>query len=163
MLSKTKVNVDHAGLSHQPLQLKVLILLKLDLFLSFQNNNLLIVTLNQADVMEDLKLGLLNTQKLLPKNWKLIIHTMQKMEFVNTQRPKVKLMLFHMFKFQREVLPNSKLPLMFNQLVFQLKLIKQSSNPIKEVSLIQLDVELTLTMQSLLLDMELKMELITLL
>ena len=68
-----------------------------------------------------------------------------------------------MFKFQREVLPNSKLPLMFNQLVFQLKLIKQSSNPIKEVSLIQLDVELTLTMQSLLLDMELKMELITLL
>jgi hypothetical protein len=52
---------------------------------------------------------------------------------------------------------------MFNQLVFQLKLIKQSSNPIKEVSLIQLDVELTLTMQSLLLDMELKMELITLL
>jgi hypothetical protein len=85
------------------------------------------------------------------------------MEFVNTQRPKVKLMLFHMFKFQREVLPNSKLPLMFNQLVFQLKLIKQSSNPIKEVSLIQLDVELTLTMQSLLLDMELKMELITLL
>ena len=61
MQFKTKDNVDHAGLSHQQQLWKELISLKLDLFSSFLNNNLLIVILNQVDVMEVLKPMLLNT------------------------------------------------------------------------------------------------------
>lgn len=126
----------------------MLILLKLEIFLNFQNNNLLIVILNQVDVTEVLKPGLLSTWTLTRKNLKVIMATLLEMEFVNTQRPKEKSMLFHTFKFQREVLLNLKLPLMFNQLVFQLKLIKLYSKLMLEESLILPDVELTLIMQS---------------
>ena len=61
MLFKTKDNVVHAGLSHQLQPWKELISLKLDPYLNFLNNNLLIVIHNQVDVTEVLKLGLLNT------------------------------------------------------------------------------------------------------
>ena len=50
---------------------------------------------------------------------------------------------------------------MLNQLVFPLRLIQLFSNPMLEVSLIQLNVEPILITQSQLLDMELKMELNT--
>ena len=61
MLFKTKDNADHAGLSHQLQQWKELISLKLELFSSFLNNNLLIAIHNQVDVTEVLKPGLSNT------------------------------------------------------------------------------------------------------
>jgi hypothetical protein len=60
-LFKTKDNVDHAGLSHQLQQWKEPISLKLELFSSFLNNNLLIVIHNQVDVTEVFKLVLSNT------------------------------------------------------------------------------------------------------
>lgn len=158
---KTKDNVVHAGLSHLLQPWKELTSLKLDPFLSFLNNNSLIVIHNQVDVTEVLKLGLLNTQKLLDKSSKLTIHTLLEMESVNMLRQKEKLMLYHMFKFQREVLINLKLQLMLNQLVYQLKPTLQFSNLTLEVSQIPLNVEQILTMLSLQLVMELKMELIT--
>lgn len=157
---KTKDNVVHAGLSHQLQPWKELISLKLDPFLSFPNSNLLIVIHNQVDVTEVSKLGLLNTQKLQDKSLKLTILTLLKMEYVNTQRQKEKLMQYHMFQFQREVLINLKLLLMLNPLVYQLKLTLQFSNHTLEVSQILQNVEQILTMQSLQLVMELKMELI---
>ena len=157
---KTKDNVVHAGLSHQLQPWKELISLKLDPYLSFPSNNLLIVIHNQVDVTEVQKLGLLNIQKLQDKSLKLTILTLLEMEYVNILRQKEKLTLYHMFKFQREMQINLKLLLMLNPLAYQLKLILQYSNHMLEVSQILQNVEQILTMQSLLLVMELKMELI---
>ena len=145
MLFKTKDNVVHAGLSHQLQPWKELISLKLDPSLNFLNNNLLIVIHNQVDVTEVLKPGLSNTQKNQLKNLNLTIHTLLKMEFVNLQRPKVKLMLSHTFKYQREVLLNSKQQSMSSQHVFQLKLTPLFSNLIQEESSIHQNVEPILT------------------
>ena len=91
----------------------------------------------------------------------LNIHTLLETEYVNTQRQKVKLMLSHTSKSQREVSINSKQQLMCSQHAYQLKLIPPFSNPIQEVSLIHQDAEPTLTMQLPLLVMELKTELNT--
>ena len=70
-------------------------------------------------------------------------------------------MLSHTFKYQREVLLNSKQQSMSSQHVFQLKLTPLFSNLIQEESLIHQNVEPILTTPLLLLVMELKMELIT--
>jgi hypothetical protein len=72
---RTKVNVDHAGLSLPLLLLRVLISLKLENFSHLLSNNLLTATLPLTDVVVDGNPTLSSMPRSTLKNLSLNIHT----------------------------------------------------------------------------------------
>merc|ERR1719198_335086 len=84
--SKTKDNVDHAGLSPPLLLWRVLISLKLESFLSFQSNNLLIAIPNPMDVTVVLRCMLLSMLRRTLKNLSKVTHTPERL--VKLAKPK---------------------------------------------------------------------------
>jgi len=159
-LSKIILILTMAGLSPPPLQLKQLFLLELEDFSHYLYSNSLIARHpSETEVaMEDLWKMLSNTFNLILFKPHPTIHTQVLLEHANTSllRGLVKFLDFK--KFNQIIFHNSKLlsislqfQLTFNPILktFNLKLVE---------SLILVDVEQKLTIQSSLLDMELKMD-----
>lgn len=155
MQLKIKANADHAGHSLLLALLKDTISSKLENFLVFLNNNLLIAIINHRDVTEDGNHGPWNILKLALKNSPLTIHTTLWLELVTLLLQRAKLKLNKLPTSPHHQLLNLRPLLPLDQLQSLLKLTHMFSKDTPVESLTLQIVELNLITPSPLLVMEL--------
>ena len=160
---KTKDNVDHAGLSLPPDQLKELNSLPLVNLLHYLNNNSLIAhhPSETKVAMEVLWTVLSNTLSKTHSNLKLTTDTLLLTESANTSPQRELVKSHHSLMLLQTMLTNLRQLLHLDQFQLQLKLTELYSNLTLQESSLANVAELALTTESSPSDMELKVDKIT--
>merc|ERR1719230_560326 len=151
-LSRTRLNVDHAGLSPLPLPLRESTSSRLASSSNWPSNNWLTVTLNPMDVMEVSRAMLSTTPRKILKSLRKTTHTRDTTDTAKPRRAWRRSRLPDTKLSSTTVSLSSRLPLPSNQLVSVLMLPEVPGKCTTVESSTTRDVDMILTTLSPLLD-----------